>query len=161
MEGAIAKSVSAITALASLGRETWFERRRVGDSCLEKLLKDEASVIARLPRLSGRTWVSELGELAPTLCLKREYRPLIRPLTKSLGPGTRGPVLRLGSKSLKEVRVTEREAVVWIWSSSFCKASLSTMGELTDDSEARLEAGDECMRAVVGIAVDSAGGKKL
>ena len=35
------------------------------------------------------------------------------------------------------------------------------MGELTDDSEARLEVGDECMRAVVGIAVDSAGGKKL
>jgi hypothetical protein len=112
MEGAIAKSVSAMTALASLGRETWFERTRVGDSCLEKLLKDEASVIARLPRLSGRTCVSEFGEEAPTLCLKREYRPLIRPLTKSLGPGTRGPVLRLGSKSLKEVRVTEREAVV-------------------------------------------------
>jgi len=44
-----------------------------------------------------------------------------------------------------------------MWSSSFCKASLSTVGELTDDSEARLEAGDEGMRAAVGIAVDSAG----
>jgi hypothetical protein len=112
IEGAVAKSVSAMTALASLGREMWLERRSLGDSCLEKLLKDEASVTARLPRLSGRTWVSEVGDEAPTLCLRREYRPLMRPLTKSFGPGTRGLVERLGSKSLKEVRVTEREAVV-------------------------------------------------
>lgn len=35
------------------------------------------------------------------------------------------------------------------------------MGELTDDSEARREAGDECMRAAVGMAVDSAGGTEL
>jgi hypothetical protein len=57
--------------------------------------------------------VSDEGEdEAPTLCLKREYRPLMRPLTKSFGPGTRGLLARLGSKSLNEVRVTEREAVV-------------------------------------------------
>lgn len=111
-EGAVAKSVSAMTALASLGRELWLERKSVGDSCLERLLRDEASVTARLPLLSGRTWVSEAGDEAPTLCLKREYKPLMRPLTKSLGPGTRGLLERLGSKSLKEVRVTEREAVV-------------------------------------------------
>lgn len=35
------------------------------------------------------------------------------------------------------------------------------MGELTDDSEARREAGDECMRAAVGMAVDSAGRTEL
>jgi hypothetical protein len=105
--------------------------------------------------------VSEEGDEAPTLCLKREYSPLMRPLTKSLGPGARGLLERLCSKSLNEVRVTEREAVVWMWSSSFCKASLSTVGSLTDDSEARLEAGDEGMRAVVGMAVGSTGGRKF
>jgi len=99
-------------ALALLGREAWLERSSTGESCLERLLSDEASVTARLPLLSGRTLVSEAGDEAPTLCLKREYRPLMRPLTKSLGPVTRGLLERLGSKSLKEVRVTEREAVV-------------------------------------------------
>jgi hypothetical protein len=102
-----------------------------------------------------------VGDEAPTLCLKREYRPLIRPLTKSLGPGTRGLTVRLLSKSLNEVRVSVREAVVWMWSSSFCNASLSTVSELSDESEARLEAGDASMLPGVGRPGRSAGYRGL
>lgn len=63
-------------------------------------------------------------EAAPTLRLNLEYKPLMPPLTKSFVPDPLPP-LALPSKSLNEVKASDREAVVCISSRAWERVSLS------------------------------------
>lgn len=92
---------------------------------LETLLSDAVSGYTKLARLPGLVELSEVGEeAAPTLRLNFEYKPLMPPLTKSFVPEPLPP-LPLPSKSLNEVRASDREAVVCISSRACARVSLS------------------------------------
>ena len=103
-----------------------------GDAlCIEPLLFEKLEC-----ELPGLSLPSCIGGLARTLCLNLLYRPLIPLLTSSFVPALLAPAPP--SKSWKEVKVSDLEADVWMWSSAWERASLSiSLREVIEASDPR------------------------
>jgi len=87
------------------------------------LLIEAVSAFPRLVRLRG---LVDSGEVPVTLCRSLVYSPLIPPLTNSFAPCL---ALVPASKSLKDVKASDLEAVVCM-SSRACESASLSIGPL-------------------------------